>query len=123
MSQNAQFLPLEIRSSIDELRALGAPDSALDLLIMRILKASEDKTTRLQHAIVQIEDSMQARLDAIDAQLAADLRTLQESFDARAPLLANVSADIANIKQTVALMRERWPEVEALLDVEHEAGA
>jgi hypothetical protein len=121
MSHNAQFLSLDIRTSIAELRALNVPESAIELLTTRILKASEDKTNRLQHAIVEIEDNMQARLDAIDAALVADLRTLQASFDARAPLLAEISADIANIKHLWANIVTRWPEVEQLLDERRKA--
>lgn len=75
MSYNAQFLPLEIQTSVKELRALGTPESALALLIDRILKASEAKTTSLQMSIVQIEESITLRLDRLGDKLQSDIQT------------------------------------------------
>lgn len=121
MSQNLQFLPTDLQASIAELRAFDVPERALELLITRIIRDGEEKTTRLQRTIGQIEEHMQARLDAIDAALTADLHTLRESLDARQPLLADISADIANIKYVFQSMHARWPEVEALLDARQKA--
>jgi hypothetical protein len=121
MAQNLQFLSLDIRTSIAELRACDVPERAIELLITRIIRDGEEKTSRLQQAIIQIEEHMQARLDAIDASLLTDLHALQTSFDERAPLLAHVSADLANVRHAVQAMRERWPEIEALLDAREQA--
>jgi len=75
MTHNAQFLPLEIQTSVAELRRLGTPEHALTLLIDRILKASEAKTTSLQMDIARIEEAITLRLDRIGDKLIADNQT------------------------------------------------
>ncbi len=74
MSHYLPFLPLEIQTSIAELRHFGVPESALDLLEQRIFKASEAKTTSLQMDIVRIEDSLATRVERIGEKLRADLQ-------------------------------------------------
>ena len=78
MSYQLPFLPLEIQTSIAELRALGTPEYAVELLIDRIAKASEAKTTSLQRAIVEIEDNMEKRLQLIAKYLHIVVRIFQE---------------------------------------------
>lgn len=72
---NLKFLPVEIQASVGELRALNVPESALTLLIDRILKASEAKVTSLQMDIERIERSLETRVDRGYEKLASDLRT------------------------------------------------
>jgi len=72
---NAQFLPVEVQASIADLRALGTPDAALDLLIERILKASEAKVTSLQLDLERIETSFERRYALVEQKLIADNQT------------------------------------------------
>lgn len=75
MNHNIQFLPTEIQASIAELRALGTPDSAIDLLVIRILKASEAKVTSLQMDLERIETSFEHRYGLLEGKLIADNQT------------------------------------------------
>jgi hypothetical protein len=113
MSHNTQFLPLDIRTSIAELRALHVPEAAIDLLSFRILKALEAKTTSLQMDIARIEESINTRLGRNEASLIADLRdrhhetttmirSLQTEFDRRGPLIDQILAQIAAINDEIA---------------------
>jgi len=72
---NLQFLPVEVQTSIAELRALNVPESALALLVERITRASEAKTNSLQMDVIRIEESIGKRVDRIGEKLRADLRT------------------------------------------------
>lgn len=69
---NLQFLPTEIQSSIDALRAAGAPLDELDRLVDRILHASEAKTTSLQMDIARIETAFERRYGLFEDKLIAD---------------------------------------------------
>jgi hypothetical protein len=69
------FLPLEVQTSINELIALGTPESAIDLLVARTAKAIEYKTTSLQRDLEQIDIAIQLRLDKIGDKLTSDLQT------------------------------------------------
>ena len=72
MTYNVQFLTTEIQASIAELRALGTPDTALDLLIDRILRAGEAKVTSLQMDLERIETSFERRYGLLEGKLIAD---------------------------------------------------
>jgi len=107
MSHNAQFLPIEIQTSVAELRALGTPESALAMLIDRILRASEAKTTSLQMSIVQIEESITLRLDRLADRLAdklqSDVRTQLGETNA---MLVDVRAAQMNAHPQIAELRK-----------------
>lgn len=70
------FLPLEVQTSIKELIAFGAPEGAVDLLVARTSKAIEAKTISAQRQVVEIEHSLEQRVDRIGDKLAGDLRTV-----------------------------------------------
>jgi len=72
---NLQFLPVEVQTSIAELRTFAVPDETIARLVDRILKASEAKVTSLQMDITRIEESLERRVDLIGQKLQADLRT------------------------------------------------
>jgi hypothetical protein len=74
------FLPLEVQTSIKELIALGnLPESVIDLHIERLSHALEQKTINAQRQVVDIEQSMERRVERIGQAMAekvsADLQT------------------------------------------------
>ena len=69
---NLQFLPTEVQASILELRDSGVPAATLDLLVTRILRASEAKVTSLQLDLERIELSFERRYGLLETKLIAD---------------------------------------------------
>lgn len=116
MASNLQFLPIEIQTSIAELRALGTPDHALHLLVDRILRASEAKTTSLQMDIVRIEDAITLRLDRLGEKLAADMRT---QHGASNQMLADIRTLAQQQETATAQLRAEFQSVgEQLNDID-----
>jgi hypothetical protein len=135
MTHNLQFLPLEIQTSIAELRALGTPDHALGLLVDRILKASEAKTTSLQMDIVRIEDAITLRLDRLGEKIVADMHTQHGAtnsmlLDVRAlaqnqeaatiQLRAEFQAFGESVSGHIADVRDRQTELEQRVDAQYQ---
>lgn len=104
-SHYLNFLPLEIQTSIAELRSLGTPDRMLDLLIERIFKAGETKTTSLQMDIVRIEDSINARLERIGVKLGADL---QSQLGATNDMLVDIRTSVQNHEAATHQLRAEF---------------
>lgn len=99
------FLPIELQTSINEMIALGVPQSAVDLLVERASKAIEAKTISAQRDVIEIEAASNTRVDQISARLEERLRTIMGDTNG---MLADTHTIVQNTEAAVTGLRAEF---------------
>lgn len=108
ITDDIQYLPIELQASIADLQAAGASDDHLNQLIARMLAASEAKTTDLQLGLGRIHDSIKQQIKRLGDALRGDLRTERGETNG---MLVDLRQAIEEAGRGIADLKKQWQEL------------
>lgn len=117
MPHQFDLLPIELQSSIVELRAASVDEAVIEQLIERTLSALVVKSNRVQVEVWQIEERLGTQLEQIGLKVQADLQTQHGAtngmlIELRAAQL-EAHPQIREARQDVAELKKSWLELAA----------